>query len=305
MMEKYVDAEELKRLVSTLLAIVGALLIAALFASIVVPGLRNANKPAAPTPVKPVVGEPGWLDPAEFPPERGRQIPAVDPATLLAASPELLARGKDAFAPNCATCHGASGKGDGPAAPTMKPAPRNFSQPGGWKSGSDLAAIFKTLSEGVPGSSMNAFDYLSKKDRMALAQYVQSLGDFAHPASSRESMDALSKLLAAPGEKTPNRIPVSMAIRKLEQEFSAPAPLVVPSGDQSAEAEILRRVIADAHRAAQTLSGSSLWRTGPKDLAAVILDNAPGNGFSPGAAALSPAEWQVLFEGLLKLSPRK
>jgi hypothetical protein len=44
MIEKYVDAEELKRLLSTLLAVLGGLVIAGLFASIVVPGLRNANK---------------------------------------------------------------------------------------------------------------------------------------------------------------------------------------------------------------------------------------------------------------------
>ncbi len=303
MIEKYVDAEELKRLVSTLLVVVGALLIAALFASIVVPGLRNANRPAAPTPVKPVVGEPGWLDPAEFPPEKGREIPPVDPAALIAASPELLARGKDLFMPNCAACHGESGKGDGTAASTMKPAPRNLSQPDEWTNGSDLAMIFKTLSEGVPGTSMNAFDYLTKRDRMALAHYVQSLGAFTHPASSGESMDALSKNLEAPGEKTLNKIPVSMAIRKLEQEFSAPSPIAVPSRDQSVEARILCRTITDGVRAAQTLSESSLWRAGPRDLAAVILSGAPGNGFSTAAATLSPAEWQALFDGLRKLSP--
>ena len=67
MIEKYVDSKELKRMLSTLLVIVGCLIIAALFASIVVPGLRNANKPATPTAVDPVTGETGWLDPAEFP----------------------------------------------------------------------------------------------------------------------------------------------------------------------------------------------------------------------------------------------
>ena len=48
MIEKYVDAEELKRLLSVLVVILGCLIIAGLFASIVVPGLRNANKPATP-----------------------------------------------------------------------------------------------------------------------------------------------------------------------------------------------------------------------------------------------------------------
>ena len=68
MIEKYVDAEELKRLLSVLVVILGCLIIAGLFASIVVPGLRNANRPATPAPVEPVVGESGWLNPEEFPP---------------------------------------------------------------------------------------------------------------------------------------------------------------------------------------------------------------------------------------------
>ena len=79
MIDKYVNAEELKRLLSTLLVVMGALLIAGLFGIIVVPGLRNANKPPAAMPVNPVVGEPGWLDPTEFPPEKGKEIPPVDP----------------------------------------------------------------------------------------------------------------------------------------------------------------------------------------------------------------------------------
>ena len=39
-----------------------------------------------------------------------------------------------------------------------------------------MPGIFKTLSEGIRGTSMASFDYLSKKDRMALVHYVQSLG---------------------------------------------------------------------------------------------------------------------------------
>jgi len=53
MIEKYVDAAELRRLLSSLLAVLGCLIIAGLFASIVVPGLRNANKPPIPTAVAP------------------------------------------------------------------------------------------------------------------------------------------------------------------------------------------------------------------------------------------------------------
>ena len=43
MIEKYVNAEELKRLLANLAVFLTALMIAGLFATIVVPGLRNAN----------------------------------------------------------------------------------------------------------------------------------------------------------------------------------------------------------------------------------------------------------------------
>ena len=300
MIEKYVDTEELKRLLSSLLVLVGALVIAGLFASIVVPGLRNANKPETQTPVNPVVGEPGWLDPTEFPPERGRVIPPVDPKTLIVSSPSLITRGKDLFLRDCTPCHGVTGHGDGPAAATMNPRPRNFASPDGWTNGYDLAALFKTMSEGVKGTSMAPFDYLSKTDRMSLAHYVQSLGSFPHGTGSLGAMDALAKELASPGEKTPNRIPVSMAMARLEGEYSAPPPLVIAPQDRDPGTEILRRVVSDPARAARTLAGSQTWRAGPRELAQCILPDAPGNGFFVSVAMLSPAEWQLLAEELVK-----
>jgi mono/diheme cytochrome c family protein len=300
MIEKYVNAEELKRLLSSLVVLLGILVIAGLFASIVVPGLRNANRLETPTPVSPVIGEPGWLDPTEYPPERGRVIPPLDPQTLIQKSPELIARGKTLFAQNCIQCHGETGRGDGIGAANMNPRPRNFAHPAGWINGSGLPAIYKTLSEGVKNSSMAAFDYLSRSDRMALAHYVQSLGSFTHESGSSEATAALSKELAAPGEKTPNKIPVSMAMAKLEREYHAPALLAVDPDDSSEEARILRRVIIDQHRAAETLSGSSLWRTGLKELAGSLVSGAPGNGFSTSVAVLSPSEWKILQGAIVK-----
>lgn len=302
MIKDYVDTEELKRLLSSLLVVLGAIVITALFASIVVPGLRNANRPETPTPVSPVVGQPGWLDPTEFPPVRGRVIPPVDPATLIQSSPELLARGKELYDKNCTACHGENGHGDGTASATMNPRPRNFSSPNGWTNGYDLPAIFETLKEGVPGTSMAPFDYLPKADRMALAHYVQTLGAFPHGTGSPEALEALSKELAAPGEKTPNKIPVSMAMSKLEEEFVSPPRLTIDPEDHSPGAELARRVIVDPSRAAQTLAGSSSWSTGARELAASILPDAPRNGFSVATATLSRSDWQALHAELLGLA---
>jgi mono/diheme cytochrome c family protein len=305
MIEKYVNAEELKRLLSTLVVVIGALMVAALFASILVPGLRNANQPPAPMPVNPVVGEPGWLDITEFPPERGKVIPPLDPKTLLAATAELMAKGKELFAQNCVSCHGEQGRGDGPAASSMSPGPRNFAVTTSWVNGHDLPSLYKTLSEGIRGSSMASFDYLSKQDRMALAHYVQSMGAFPHGQGSEQAMTDLTKQLAAAGETTPNKIPVSQAMARLRQEYRAPAPLVINPEDPSPAAEVLRRAVSDPAVAARTLAGTAYWRSGPKELAESILPGAPANGFSLQATALSAAEWQALHAELKRLVPGK
>ncbi len=300
MIEKYVDAEELGRLLSGLVAVLCCLVIAGLFAILVVPGLRNANRPATPTAATPSVGETGWWDPTEAPPQRGRIILPVDAKTLIEPSAELAAQGKVLFESNCVQCHGQLGQGDGPAAASINTRVRNFSSPDGWKNGYNLPGIFKTLSEGIKDTSMAPFDFLSRKDRMALAHYVQSLGAFPHDTADAKAMDALSKELAAPGEKTSNRIRVSEAITKLVEESTALPPLVIGEEDQSAGAAILRRVILDPQRAAQVLAKSRLWRASARDLASVILPDAPRDGFSVSVATLSPSEWQALHLELLK-----
>jgi mono/diheme cytochrome c family protein len=298
MIEKYLDAEELKRLLSTLGIIFGCLIIAGLFAGIVIPGLRNANKPEAPTAIAPVVGEAGWLDPAEFPPQKGSVIPPVDPKTLIGATPELASKGKTLYEVNCISCHGAVGRGDGPAAATMNPRPRNFTSPDSWTYGYGLPGVFKTLSEGIRGTSMAPFDYLSKKDRMALAHYVQSLGAF-EKKENPQAIAALSNELASAGEIIPNKIPVSMAMGKLGKEFVAAPLLSIGREDSSPGAQILKRMVVDHSRAAQTLVQTQSWRTSARDLASAILLGAPGNGFSVSAATLSPSEWQLFHSELL------
>jgi mono/diheme cytochrome c family protein len=49
----------------------------------------------------------------------------VAPSAALAAD---LAKGKETFKMYCETCHGASGKGDGPGAAGLQPPPRDFTK---------------------------------------------------------------------------------------------------------------------------------------------------------------------------------
>jgi hypothetical protein len=95
-----------------------------------------------------------------------------------------------------------------------------------------------------------------------------------------------------------------MAMAKLEQEFTAARPLAVAPGDHRPGAEIFRRIIHSPIRAAQVLAGSETWRKGPAELAASILPDAPGNGFSVSVATLSAQEWKQLHAELLNLGGR-
>ena len=62
------------------------------------------------------------------------------PSATLAAD---AAAGKTAFTTNCESCHGVSGKGDGPVGAVLQPPPRDFSQ-GDFK--------FDTDGDGKPGT---------------------------------------------------------------------------------------------------------------------------------------------------------
>ncbi|OYZ22962.1 MAG: hypothetical protein B7Y39_06845 [Bdellovibrio sp. 28-41-41] len=83
--------------------------------------------------------------------------------------------GKKIYRENCIACHGDKGDGRGPAAvaiPGTKP--RNFIE-GKYKYGETSKEIFKTLTEGVPGTAMPPWASLSEKDRWAVIAYIKSL----------------------------------------------------------------------------------------------------------------------------------
>jgi mono/diheme cytochrome c family protein len=57
----------------------------------------------------------------------------------VAATPESLQRGAALFQQHCASCHGAQGAGDGPAAAALEPKPANLQTMAGHHSDGDLA----------------------------------------------------------------------------------------------------------------------------------------------------------------------
>ena len=64
-----------------------------------------------------------------------------------------LAAGQQIFATNCATCHGAQGHGDGPAASALNPRPTNLAN-GPYKHVGDFETWHGVIANGVPGTAM-------------------------------------------------------------------------------------------------------------------------------------------------------
>ena len=76
----------------------------------------------------------------------------------------------------CIVCHGINGQGDGPIALTLNPPPRDFRDLVGYRMGSDLVTIAKTLKEGiVDNPSMPPFSHLTDEVRFKIAMYVASI----------------------------------------------------------------------------------------------------------------------------------
>ena len=91
------------------------------------------------------------------------------------ANGDMVKHGAAVFKTNCAMCHGAEGKGDGIAGKALKPPPRNFVE-GKWTHGGGELAMFATIQNGVPGTSMQGYkDALPAKDRWALVQFIHSI----------------------------------------------------------------------------------------------------------------------------------
>jgi mono/diheme cytochrome c family protein len=288
---------------SFLALLVGTILFVLFFLVLIPTAARWGLEPH--TADQPSVLSPGWLDIAEAPAERGRAIPPVDPAEVMDPTAAMVGRGKALFADNCVTCHGEKGAGDGPAAPTTNPKPRNFTAASGWKNGPTRTGIYKTLSEGIPGSSMASFDTLPPRDRMALVHYVRSLGSFDPGKDDAKALLALSDQFRSSGGRVPNRIPVSEAERMLREEAPVPPPLALDPASQDPGGVLARRVVLDPGLASRTLAALPNWRTNAALFALAAASGAPGNGFSSGTGALTPAEWKTLHDYLARTTSAK
>ncbi len=105
-------------------------------------------------------------------------IPSSPPAT-----PDRIARGRDVYVnAKCFECHGESGRGDGPAAPTLKNDDKlpieaaDLTRPSQFKNGARPEDVYRTLMTGLDGTPMPSYaDSLQPDQAWDLVFYVLSL----------------------------------------------------------------------------------------------------------------------------------
>jgi cytochrome c len=119
----------------------------------------------------------------------GAALALVVGSTAWAAAPKttpaLIEKGKTSYSTNCLACHGEKGEGNGPAGQYLLPKPRNFTaEP--FKKGNKPEEVFKSISEGLQGSTMVSFARLPEEERWALAYYVLDFQSKAKPAAAKK-----------------------------------------------------------------------------------------------------------------------
>jgi mono/diheme cytochrome c family protein len=232
----------------------------------------------------------------------------IDISNLLQPTKAQLERGESLYKMDCAPCHGVDGKGDGPAAASLNPKPRDFHSTTGWVNGRFLSQMFRTVSEGISGTAMVSFAAsISPSDRLAIIDYIRTnFGDF--PKDTPEQLETMNKTYKLEKVEAPSaRIPVSEAMKQVEEEA---IPLArtnsrvlsyISRHPEDEGARIFYRVVINERRALTVLGTSGFWSKNESDFVKLVTAEAVQNGFDPKVALLSNNEWQTLYMYLKNL----
>ena len=101
-------------------------------------------------------------------------LSTADAAPFQEPDAQVLELGKAVYADQCQSCHGAEGKGDGPAARFLSPPARDLTA-GDWQHATDgtVEAVVAVIKAGVDDTGMTPFEgELSDEEIVAVATYV-------------------------------------------------------------------------------------------------------------------------------------
>lgn len=227
----------------------------------------------------------------------------IDEESLTPQSTPDLVRGASLFQEYCARCHGSSGNGKGELAADLHPRPADLasgiykyrSTPSGMLPTDD--DVFRTISLGVPGTSMSDFQDLSEKDRHNLVGYVKSLSarfteelqiaSISFPESRPASAESIAK-----GKK----VFVQMQCAACHGEHAqGDGPLADVLSDTAGES------IRPANLTKQPLKSGKA----PKDIYRTVMTGLDGTPMPSYGDSLSPEDGWNLALYVFSVSERK
>jgi cytochrome c oxidase cbb3-type subunit 3 len=111
--------------------------------------------------------------------------PASTPPAAIAQDP-LLVEGREVYLARCASCHGQSGRGDGPIARGLAGPPVGDLTVSHWKHGDSPDQVLAVVAQGVPNSAMAPWkSTLSDRALHAVTAYAYYLAGRPVPAALR------------------------------------------------------------------------------------------------------------------------
>ncbi|MEO8665506.1 MAG: cytochrome c [Ignavibacteria bacterium] len=241
--------------------------------------------------------------------KRGPTTPPVDLIKFTTMSPEIIAHGKELFLTNCASCHGETGQGNGPAGATLNPPPRNFVNPQPWKNGPKISNMYVTLQEGIPNTGMASFSIIPPEERLSIIQYIHTF----NPTYPKDNPEDIAKLddtyKLSEGGKLPNEIPLPVAMElvvlnydTLKNELNNIASkLEVDVYRNDPAALIFKEIVFDRNRALNSLANDMKWNESP-DVFVDFLETDPlDEGFKASVYQLSREKLNLVYQYLKNL----
>jgi cytochrome c oxidase cbb3-type subunit 3 len=117
--------------------------------------------------------------------------PKPAPSPIDVAGDPLLERGQELYQMRCLSCHGPTGKGDGPIAKSITNPPPGDLTDGKWKHGEQPEQVLRVIARGVPNTQMAGWSIaFDESDLRAVTAYVFHLAGREVPASLRGSEPA-------------------------------------------------------------------------------------------------------------------
>lgn len=243
----------------------------------------------------------------DLPVKQAQVIPPVDVMKMKNPTPELIEKGKNIFSANCSSCHGADGKGDGPASAGLNPPPRNYTSNANWVNGRTTSDIYKTLQEGIPGSAMASYSYMNPEDLFALAAYIRSTFIKNPPKDSDNDLMMLDLTYnLSQGKKIPAQIPTSVAEQVIIKENADRYQKIINtintinSNANDEGAKLFKNVTSNEFKALAILSNSSDWRKNEQEFINLVVNEVHQDGFNEKVFNLKGDQWDMLYKYLNK-----